>query len=93
MAVTLTVELAGPSGKVQSKLLAAGVSVRSPLAPQDSVTVMRVVAGIADGVRVGLGLALVGAWSAPLRVTVGATLATDRTSLSSGAVVVGHRRR
>ena len=28
MAVTLTVELAGPSGKVQSKLLAAAVSVR-----------------------------------------------------------------
>ena len=40
MAVTLTIELAGPSGKVQSKLLAAGVSVRSPLAPQDSVTVI-----------------------------------------------------
>ena len=27
MALTLTVELAGPSGKVQSKLLAAAVSV------------------------------------------------------------------
>ena len=40
MAVTLTIELAGPSGKVQSKLLAAACRSRSPLAPQDSVTVV-----------------------------------------------------
>ena len=36
-AVTVTVELAGPSGKVQLKLFTASVSVRVPLAPHDSV--------------------------------------------------------
>ena len=40
LAVTRTVELAGPSGKVQSKLLGAAVSVRLPLVPQLSTTVI-----------------------------------------------------
>src|SRR5689334_10482359 len=39
-AVTDTVEVAGPSGKVQSKLFAAGVSVLVPAEPQSSTPVV-----------------------------------------------------
>ena len=41
LAVTVTVEAAGPSGKVQSKLLAVASAALVPLVPQSS-TIVRV---------------------------------------------------
>ena len=81
--MTLTVGLAGPSGKVQSKLPAPVVALNVsgptwvPPVPQlGRVEHERVRARIGGGEAVGVARALVGRRSSPVRVTVGATLAT-----------------
>ena len=90
MAVTLTVELAGPSGKVQSKLLAArrvgAVAVGAAgLGDGDR----RASTGVADGVGVGLGLALVGAGRRRSRSRSAPTLAM--VTMSTVGADVGAR--
>src|SRR5687767_4566433 len=88
LAVTETVTFAGPSGKVQSKLLAAAVSVLVP-EPQDSVTVgFGSSPGSERSEEQGVGEPSF-ALASPESTTVGATLATATTFESEAMLLVG----
>src|SRR5688572_9920259 len=88
LAVTLTVTFAGPSGKKQSKLLAAAVSVLVP-EPQDSLTTGFGDRHSVEKVYVYVCVEPSFALAAPESTTVGATLANATSFESESRSLVG----